>query len=140
MSMSKTCMRLFLWMRSQSWRSAKLFSSRRNRDSPNPSPAGECAPFPSVQGGGAHALAIGERGGGRVSIPTRGHPLAKVPIDHLPVPIRSSDCIGDTIGRFKIPIFVSGDFIGASIGLTLKRSRFFECNSILQQVSAVDIA
>ncbi len=26
--------------------SAKLFSSRRNRDSPNPSPAGECAPPP----------------------------------------------------------------------------------------------
>jgi hypothetical protein len=33
-----------------------LFSSRRNWDSPNPSPAGECAPSP-VLGGGAHSLA-----------------------------------------------------------------------------------
>jgi hypothetical protein len=33
------------------------FSSRRNWDSPNPSPAGECAPPPPVLGGGAHWLA-----------------------------------------------------------------------------------
>jgi hypothetical protein len=39
----------------QSRQSAKLFSSRRNWDSPNPSPAGECAP--PVLGGGAHSLA-----------------------------------------------------------------------------------
>jgi hypothetical protein len=33
-------------MRTQSRQSAKLFSCRRNWDSPNPSPAGECAPPP----------------------------------------------------------------------------------------------
>ncbi len=49
-----------------------FFSNRRNWDSPNPSPAGECAPsFGSV---GRGTLA-GERGGGRVPIPTRGHTL-----------------------------------------------------------------
>ncbi len=37
---------------------AKLFSSRRNLDSPNPSHAGECAPpTPRFWGGGAHSLA-----------------------------------------------------------------------------------
>jgi hypothetical protein len=41
----------------QSRQSAKLFSSRRNWDSPNPSPAGECAPPPSGSWGGAHLLA-----------------------------------------------------------------------------------
>jgi hypothetical protein len=40
----------------QSRQSAKLFSSRKNWDSPNPSP-GECAPPPLVPGGGAHSLA-----------------------------------------------------------------------------------
>jgi hypothetical protein len=34
-----------------------FFSSRRNWDSPNPSPAGECAPPPPVLAGGAHSLA-----------------------------------------------------------------------------------
>ncbi len=35
-----------------------FFSNRRNWDSPNPSPAGECAPPPPlVPGGGAHSLA-----------------------------------------------------------------------------------
>ncbi len=43
--------------RDQSRQSAKLFSSRRNWDSPNPSSAGECAPPPLVPGGGAHSLA-----------------------------------------------------------------------------------
>ncbi len=38
----------------QSRPSAKLFSSRRNWDSPNPSPAGECAPPPSGSGGEGH--------------------------------------------------------------------------------------
>jgi hypothetical protein len=52
-----------------------FFSSRRNRDSPNPSHAGECSPSPLVRWGGAHSLATGERGGGRVPIPTRGHTL-----------------------------------------------------------------
>ncbi len=52
--------------------SAKLFSSRRNWDSPNPSPASECAPHPLVQAGGT--LACG-RGVGEVQIPTRGHTL-----------------------------------------------------------------
>jgi hypothetical protein len=32
-------------------------SNRRNWDSPNPSPAGECAPPPPVLGGGEHSLA-----------------------------------------------------------------------------------
>ncbi len=41
-------------------------SQSRNWDSPNPSPAGGCAP-PFGSGG--------ERGGGRVPIPTRGHTL-----------------------------------------------------------------
>jgi hypothetical protein len=40
--------------------SAKLFSSRRNWDSPNPSPAGECAPPPWFGGRG---ILAGERGG-----------------------------------------------------------------------------
>ncbi len=38
----------------QSRQSAKLFSSRRNRDSPNPSPAGGCAPSPFGSGGEGH--------------------------------------------------------------------------------------
>ncbi len=51
-----------------------FFSSRRNRDSRNPSPTGECAsPPPPGSGGGAHSL--GERGVGRVPIPTRGQTL-----------------------------------------------------------------
>jgi hypothetical protein len=48
-----------------------FFSIRRNWDSPNPSSAGEYAP-PSFGSGGRGTLA-GERGGGRVPIPTRGH-------------------------------------------------------------------
>jgi hypothetical protein len=40
----------------QSRQSAKLFSSRWNWDSPNPSPAGENAPPPLVSGGGAAGL------------------------------------------------------------------------------------
>ncbi len=48
-----------------------FFSNRQNRDSPNPSPASECAP-PRLGGRGTLA---GERGGGRVPIPTRGHTL-----------------------------------------------------------------
>ncbi len=57
----------------QSRQSAKLFSGRLNWDSPNPSHASECAPPPLGSGGrGTHA---GERGGGRVPIPTRGHRL-----------------------------------------------------------------
>ncbi len=38
-------------------RELSFFSSRRNWDSPNPSPAGECAPTALVPGGGAHSLA-----------------------------------------------------------------------------------
>ncbi len=45
-----------------------FFSSRRNWDSPNPSPAGKCAPPFGTGGWGTLA---GERGGGRVPIPTR---------------------------------------------------------------------
>jgi hypothetical protein len=51
-----------------------FFSSSRNYDSPNLSPAGECAPPPFFGSGGRDILA-GERGGGRVPIPTRGHTL-----------------------------------------------------------------
>jgi hypothetical protein len=40
--------------------SAKLFSSRRNWDSPNPSPAGDCAPPP---GSGGRGTLAGEREG-----------------------------------------------------------------------------
>ncbi len=49
-----------------------FFSSGRNWDSPNPSPAADCAlPLPPlVPGGGAHSLVHG-----RVPIPTRGHKL-----------------------------------------------------------------
>ena len=52
-----------------------IFSSRRNWDSPNPSPAGECVPPPF--GSGGRGTLAGERGGayGRVPIPTRGHTL-----------------------------------------------------------------
>jgi hypothetical protein len=39
------------WGGAQSRQSAKLFSSRRNWDSPSPSPAGECAPPPFSSGG-----------------------------------------------------------------------------------------
>ncbi len=46
-----------------------FFSSRRNKDSPNPSPAGECPPGPFL-GGGAHSLA---REGLRGSQFRRGH-------------------------------------------------------------------
>jgi hypothetical protein len=56
--------------KAQSRQSAKLFSSRRNWDSPNPSPAGACAPPPF--GSGGRGTLAGERGGGRVPIPTRG--------------------------------------------------------------------
>jgi hypothetical protein len=38
-------------------RMLSFLPSRRNWDSPNPSPAGECAPPPLVPGGGAHLLA-----------------------------------------------------------------------------------
>ncbi len=49
---------IFLYIsQPQSRQSAKLFSSRRNWDSPNPSPAGECAPLALVPEGGAHSLA-----------------------------------------------------------------------------------
>ncbi len=48
-----------------------LFSSRWNWDSPNPSPAREWAP-PNLWFRGRGTLA-GERRGGRVPIPTRGH-------------------------------------------------------------------
>jgi hypothetical protein len=47
-----------------------LFSSRRNWDSPNPTPAGAGGPPP----GGGGTLA-GVRGVGRVQILTRGHTL-----------------------------------------------------------------
>jgi hypothetical protein len=50
-----------------------FFSSRLNWDSPNLSPAGECAPCPF--GSGGRGTLDGERGGGRVPIPTRGHTL-----------------------------------------------------------------
>ncbi len=49
-----------------------FFSSRRNWDSPNPSPACECASPPRFWGRGTLAC---ERGVGRVPIPTRGHRL-----------------------------------------------------------------
>jgi hypothetical protein len=52
-------------------RMLSFFSSRRNWDSPNPSPTGECAP---PRYGGRGTLA-GERGVGGVLIPTRGHTL-----------------------------------------------------------------
>ncbi len=50
----------------QSRQSAKLFSSRRNWDSPNPSPAGECDPPPGFGGRGTLA---GARGVGTWEIP-----------------------------------------------------------------------
>ncbi len=55
-------------------RELSFFSSRRNWESPNPSPAGECAVPPSPGSGGRGTFA-GDRGGGRVPIPTRGHTL-----------------------------------------------------------------
>jgi hypothetical protein len=50
-----------------------FFFSRRNWDSPKPSPEGVCALPPLVLGG--RGTLAGERGGGRVPIPTRGHTL-----------------------------------------------------------------
>jgi hypothetical protein len=58
----------------QSRQSVSFFSSRRKWDSPNPSPAGECA-LPPPPGSGGRGTLAGERGVGRVSIPTRGHTL-----------------------------------------------------------------
>ncbi len=58
--------------KAQSGQSAKLFSSRRNWDSPTPSPADECVPRPLVQGEGTYTLA-GEGMGGL--IPTRRQTL-----------------------------------------------------------------
>ncbi len=51
-----------------------FFSCCPNRDSPTPSPAGECVPPPLVRGGGGFTLACG-RGGWCVPIPTRGQTL-----------------------------------------------------------------
>ncbi len=49
---------LYLWFKVQSRQSAKLFSSRRNWDSPTPSLPGECVPPPPLVGGGdSHSLA-----------------------------------------------------------------------------------
>jgi hypothetical protein len=48
-----------------------FFSSRRNWDSPNPSPAGESA----TRGSRVRGTLAGERGVGRLPIPTRGHTL-----------------------------------------------------------------
>ncbi len=64
------------WFYTQSSQSAKLFSNRRNWDSPTPHPQANVPPSPFGPGGGAHIT--GERGGGRVSIPTRGHTLCMV--------------------------------------------------------------
>jgi hypothetical protein len=50
-----------------------FFSSRPNRDSPTPSPAGECV-LPSFGSGGGYTLTAGEGVGG-VPIPTRGQTL-----------------------------------------------------------------
>jgi hypothetical protein len=47
-------------------RMLSFFFSRRNWDSPNPSPAGEFAPLSEWRG-----TLVGEKGGGRVPIPTR---------------------------------------------------------------------
>jgi hypothetical protein len=58
-------------MEGQSRQSAKLFLKSSALGPPNPSPTGECAP-PSSAGRGTFA---GERGVGRVPIPTRGHTL-----------------------------------------------------------------
>ncbi len=44
-----------LYLEHRAGRVLSFFSSRRNWDSPNPSPAGECAPLPLVPGGG-HTL------------------------------------------------------------------------------------
>jgi hypothetical protein len=48
-----------------------FFFSRRNWESPNPSPAGVCACPPPPPGTGGRRLLVGERGVGRVPIPTR---------------------------------------------------------------------
>jgi hypothetical protein len=50
--------------REQGRQSARRFLSRPNRDSPTPSPAGECVPPPLVQGGGVHISLVGEGMGG----------------------------------------------------------------------------
>jgi hypothetical protein len=50
-----------------------FFPSRLYWDSPTPSPADECAPPPF--GSGRRGTLAGERGGGRVPVPTRGHTL-----------------------------------------------------------------
>jgi hypothetical protein len=60
--------------RSQSRRVPSFFSSRRNWDSPTPSPTGDCAPPPPWFRWVGGTLACGRRGG-VVPIPTRRHTL-----------------------------------------------------------------
>ncbi len=52
-----------------------FFSSHRNWDSPNPSPAVSVPTPPPPTGSGVRDTLAGERGGGRVPIPTRGHTM-----------------------------------------------------------------
>ncbi len=59
-----------MYSRHRIGRVLSFFSSRRNWDSPNPSTAGECTPPP--HGSGGRGTLAGERGYGRVPIPTRG--------------------------------------------------------------------
>jgi hypothetical protein len=58
----------------QSRQSTKLFSSRRDWDFPTPSPQASVPPPPF--GSGGRGTLAGERGGGRVPIPMRGHTLS----------------------------------------------------------------
>jgi hypothetical protein len=53
---------------------AKLFLKSSELGLPNPSPAGECAPT-ALHGSGGRGTLAGEKGGGRVPIPTRVHTL-----------------------------------------------------------------
>jgi hypothetical protein len=72
--MLKTKVNTWPVFKAQSSQSAKVFSSRRNWDSPTPSHAGECA-TPPVPGGGSRSLPGEGVGGGGFPIPTRGHTL-----------------------------------------------------------------
>jgi len=54
-------------------RELSLFSSRRNWDSPNPSPEGECALLPPISG--RRGALAGTRGDGSVQIQTSEHTL-----------------------------------------------------------------
>ncbi len=93
-----------------------FFSSRRNWDSSNPSPAGECAPHPLVQRG-AHPLAGEGLGESQFQ---RGHTL------WYSVYISTLCCAGsEKLNFFAEFRFVPSFGIGSSVELGMPRNEHF---------------